>query len=146
MTGQDHRPFGGPPSGGSWITQADRAEWQRQAAGELVKILAKCADLPAITWTITPGGHLTGHVGKQTDPGGGRAAFSAWRRALRMDDVQEVASGDGALAYLRASASRYGVRVTITATVIDLIDSARAIERLPARPSDSPQSTKEGLM
>jgi hypothetical protein len=51
-----------------------------------------------------------------------------------MDGVQEVASGDGAPAYLRASASRGGVRVTITATVADLIDSARAIEP-PRTPS-----------
>jgi hypothetical protein len=116
MTGQEHRLFGGASSGGSWITQAERAEWQRQTARELVEILAECADLPAITWTIAPGGHLTGRVGKQTDPDGSRAAFSAWRRALRMDDVQEVPSGDGAPAYLRASASRDGVRVTITAT------------------------------
>jgi len=118
MTGQEHRPFGGPPSGRSWITQADRAEWQRQAVRELLKILAECAELPAITWTITPGGHLTGRVGGRTDLDGGRAAFSTWRRALRMDDVQEVASGDGSPAYLRASASRDGVRVTITATVV----------------------------
>jgi hypothetical protein len=117
MTGQEHRPSGGAAWGGSWITQADRAEWQRQAARELVKILAECAGLSAITWTISSGGHLTGRVVKQPDPDGGRAAFSAWRRALRMDDVQEVASGDGARAYLRASASRDGVRVTVTAAV-----------------------------
>jgi hypothetical protein len=30
MTGQEHRTFGEARSGGSWITQADRAEWQRQ--------------------------------------------------------------------------------------------------------------------
>jgi hypothetical protein len=116
MTGQEHRPFGGAASGGSWVTQADRAGWQRQSARELVKILAECAELPAMTWTITPGGHLTGRIGDRADLGGVRAAFTAWRRALRMDDVQEVASGEGAPAYLRASASRDGIRVTITAT------------------------------
>jgi hypothetical protein len=116
MTGQEHRPFGGTASGGSWVTQADRAEWQRKAARELVKILAECAELPAMTWTITLGGHLTGRVGKQTDPDGSRAAFSAWQLALGMDDGQEVAWGEGAPVYLRASASRDGVRVTITAT------------------------------
>jgi hypothetical protein len=118
MTGQEHRS-----SSGSWITQADRAEWQRQAARELLKILAKWADLPAITWTITRGGHLTGRVGRQADLDGGRAAFTAWQLALRMDDVQEVASDGGAPAYLRASASRGGVPVTITATVVDLRDA-----------------------
>jgi hypothetical protein len=116
MTGQEHRPFDSPPPGGSWVTQADRAQWQRQAARELLKILAECTDLPAITWTITPGGHLTGHVGKQADPDGGRAAFTEWWQALRMDDVQEVVSGSGASTYLRASASRDRVRITITAT------------------------------
>jgi len=73
---------------------------------------------------VVPGGHLTGRVGKQAHPDGGRAAFTAWQQALRMDDVQEMPSGDGAPAYLRASASRDGVRVTITATVVDLSDSA----------------------
>ncbi len=132
MTGQEHRPFGGAASGGSWITQADRAEWQ--AARELVKILAECAELPAITWTITPGGYLTGRVGKQADPDGGRVAFSAWEQALGMDDVQEVASADGgAPAQLRASASRDGVRVTITATVTDLRD----LDGAPDLPSET---------
>jgi hypothetical protein len=126
MTGQEHQPFGGARSGGSWITQADRGEWQRQAALELLKILAERAHLPAITWTITPGGHLTGHVGKQADSDGGRAVFTSWQLALRIDDVQEVASGDGARAYLRASTSRDGVRVTITATVVDLPGAAGA--------------------
>jgi len=120
MTGQAHRPFDGPTSGESWITQADRAEWQRQAAFELVKILAECVELPAITWTITPGGHLTGHVGKQADLDGGRVAFTAWQLALRMEDVQEVEAGDVSPAYLRASVARDGVRVTIIATVADL--------------------------
>jgi hypothetical protein len=58
-------------------------------ARELVKIFAECAELPAITWTITPGGHLTGRVGERADPDGGRAAFTAWRRALGMDDFRE---------------------------------------------------------
>jgi hypothetical protein len=122
MTGQEHLPFDCPLSGGSWITAADRAQWQRQAASELLKILAECADLPAITWTITPGGHLTGRVGGRVGIDGGRAAFTAWRRALRMGDVQEVALGDGPRAYLRSSASCGSVRVTITATVADLPD------------------------
>jgi hypothetical protein len=127
MTGQEHRPFGGPSSGGSWITQADRAQWQRQAARELLKILAACEELPAITWTIIPGGHLSGHVGKQADPDGDRAAFTVWHLALRMGEVQEVAAGDGACAYLRASASRDGVRVTIAATVVDLPSAASCV-------------------
>lgn len=154
MTGREHRASVGPPSGGSWITQVDRAEWQRQAARELLKIVAECADLPAITWTIRSGGHLTGHVGKQADPDGGRAAFTAWQQAPRMDDVQEMASGDGAPAYLRASASRGGVRVTITATVADLPDAAgsppttrthRGIpdDRRPA-PGDRPDRLQAG--
>lgn len=121
MTGHEHRS-----SGGSWISQADRARWQQRAAGELVKILAGCVDLPAIGWTITPGGHLIGRVVERADIGGGRAVFTAWQVALLIDEVQEAVSGDGSRAYLRASASREGVRVTITATVADLIGSVGA--------------------
>jgi hypothetical protein len=136
MAGQEHWP-----SVGSWISQADRARWQRRAAGELLKILAEWADLPAIAWTITPGGHLTGRVGAHAEPDGGRAAFTAWRVALRMDEVQETASGDGRRTYLRASASHEGIRVTIAATIAGLIDSP-APPSLPGRSNDPPQLTK----
>jgi hypothetical protein len=121
MAGQEHRS-----SGGSWVSQADRARWQRRAARELLKILAECADLPAIEWAIMPGGHLIGRVHGRADRDGGRAAFMAWRVALRIDQVQEVLSGDGGRTYLRASASCDGVRVTITATVAGPVDPARA--------------------
>jgi hypothetical protein len=59
------------------------------------------------------------------------AAFNRnrqWRLALRMGEVQETAAGDGVRVYLRASASCDGVRVTITATVADLIDFAGSTE------------------
>ena len=39
---------------GGWITQDDRARWQRQAAAELAAILNDCAGLPCIAWTVGP--------------------------------------------------------------------------------------------
>jgi hypothetical protein len=54
--------------------------------------------------------------------------FTAWRVALRMDEVHEAASGDGRRTYLRASASHEGIRVTIAATIVGLIDSAGSTE------------------
>ena len=48
---------------GGWITQADRARWQQQAAAELAAILAGHPDIPVIAWTVTAsGGALSGQV------------------------------------------------------------------------------------
>ena len=41
---------------GGWITQADRARWQQQAAAELAAILARHPDMPVIAWTVTASG------------------------------------------------------------------------------------------
>ena len=98
-------------SGACWVTRADRARWQRQAAAELAAILAGCGGLPLIAWTVGAAGGLTGQV-----PGaGGRAAFTAWQRALAMDEVAETAVAGGT--WLRARSWRGGVRVTVTVTV-----------------------------
>ena len=48
---------------GGWVTQADRARWQRQAVRELAAILGDCGGLPLIAWTVSPsGGGLSGRV------------------------------------------------------------------------------------
>ncbi len=45
-----------------------------------------------------------------------RAAFTAWQHALGLEDVLEVpAAGGGSAVWLRASAGRGSVRITVTA-------------------------------
>jgi hypothetical protein len=119
MPGQQRRPGVQPASRPSWVTQADRAAWQRQASAELAAILAAHPDLPAITWTITPGGGLTGQALVPGDPRGTWELFNAWRRALELHDPRETPTGDGT-SYVRAHASRGTIRVTLTAVVVSL--------------------------
>ncbi len=103
---------------GGWVSQADRARWQRQAVRELSAILDVHAGLPLIAWTVaSAGGGLSGHVNGLAPAAGVRAAFTTWQQALALDDVLETVSGGGAAAWLRARAWRGGVRVTVTATV-----------------------------
>lgn len=105
-------------TGAGWITQADRNRWQRDAVSELAAVLDAHGDLPVIAWTIGPaGGSLSGRVGGPGPSASVRAAFTAWRHALALDDVTETASAGGAAVFLRARALRGRVRVTVTATV-----------------------------
>jgi len=101
------------------VSQADRAQWQQQASAELAAILAAHPDLPAITWTITPGGGLTGQALVPGDPRGSRELFTAWRQALGLQDVQETNMGDGT-SYVRVHASRGSIRVTLTVVVANM--------------------------
>lgn len=103
----------------SWVSQADRAQWQQQASAELAAILAAHPDLPAITWTVTPRGGLTGQALVPGDPRGSRELFAAWRQALGLQDVQETTMGDGT-SYVRVHASRGTIRVTLTAVVANM--------------------------
>lgn len=101
---------------GSWVTQAGRGRWQRQAASELAAILAAHPDLPVIAWTVTASsGSLSGQV--LAPAAGRRDLFDAWRRALELDEVTETPVRDGTAVYLHARARRRGVAVSITATV-----------------------------
>jgi hypothetical protein len=105
-------------TGVSWVTQADRERWQRQAAGELASILDAHPGLPLIAWTAGPaGGGLTGQVTGPATAGRVRAAFMTWQQALGLDDLLEVPAGDRAVVWLRARGWHGGVRVTVTATV-----------------------------
>jgi len=117
MPGHQRRPARYPAPGPSWVTQADRARWQQQASAELSAILAAHPDLPAISWTITPGGGLTGQALVPGDPRGSRELFTAWRHALELHDVQETTMGDGT-GYVRAHVSRGTIRLTLTAVVL----------------------------
>lgn len=103
---------------GGWITQADRARWQQQAAAELAAILAGHPDLPVIAWTVSAsGGALSGRV--LAPAAGRRGLFGEWRQALGLDDVTETPSGNGTPVYLHACGVRGGVAVSVTATVFD---------------------------
>ena len=97
---------------GGWVTQADRERWQRDAVRELAAILDAHPGLPLIAWAVgQSGGSLSGSIAGA----GTRAAFTAWQQALGLDDVLEVPAARGSAVWLRASARRGSVRVTVTA-------------------------------
>jgi hypothetical protein len=97
---------------GGWITQADRAGWQQQAARELAVILEDCGGLPLLAWTVGPAG---GSLAGQVTGAGACAAFAAWRQALALGDVLETSVAAGS--WVRARVWRGGVCVTVTATI-----------------------------
>ena len=98
------------------VTQADRAAWQREAAAGLAAILDAHAEVPVIAWTVGPfGGNLSGKV--LAPPSQARDLFTAWQQALRLDDVTETVSENGAAVHLRARAWCNGVLVVLTAAV-----------------------------
>ncbi len=101
------------------ITGAGRVRWQRQAAGELARILDAHPGLPVIAWTAGPAGCvLAGRVNGLAPAGQARAVPGAWRAALALGEHREHQRGGGA-ARLRAAARRHLVRVRLTATVPD---------------------------
>ena len=103
---------------GGWITRADRARWQQQAAAELAAILAEHPGIPVIAWTVTAsGGALSGQV--LAPAAGRRGLFTEWRQALGLDEATETASWNGTPVYLHARGARGGVAVSIAATVFD---------------------------
>jgi len=109
---------------GGWITQADRARWQQQAAAELAVILAGHPDLPVIAWTVTAsGGALSGQV--IAPAGGRRGLFGQWRQALGLDEATETLSANGTSVYLHARGVRGGVAVSVTTTVFDSEEDGR---------------------
>ena len=106
-------------TGALTITQADQARWQRQAAAELCRILDECAGLPPVAWTVGPAGCLlAGRINGLAPAGQVRAAFTAWRAALALEDRREQPGGGGTV-HLHAAARRGGVKVRITATVFE---------------------------
>jgi hypothetical protein len=103
---------------GGWITQADRARWQRKAAAGLAAILDANPGLPVIAWTVTAsGGALSGQV--LAPAAGRRQLFGEWRQALGLEEVAETPSATGMPVYLHARGVRGGVAVSVTATVFD---------------------------
>ena len=109
---------------GSWVSQADRGRWQRQAVRELAAILAAHPDVPVIAWTVTAsGGALSGQV--LVPAAGRRGLFGQWRRALGLDEVTEIPAAGGTVVYLHARGALSGVPVSVTATVFDDGDDGR---------------------
>ena len=100
------------------IIWADRARWQRQAAGELARILDAHPGLPAIAWTVGAAGCvLAGRVNGLAPAGQVRDVFDAWRAALALAEHREHQLSGGAT-WLHAAARRHHVRVRLTATVL----------------------------
>lgn len=138
----------------SLVTQADRFHWQRAAARELAAILEANPGLPAITWTIGPGGAISGRVnGLAGFAAEVRGTFTAWRDALGLNEPASQSADDGPVMHLRAGGRRGVVTVRITANVFTdeptadssgsaVTPSRRGVERpvqLPAGPSVRPR-------
>jgi hypothetical protein len=136
----------GVSASGSLITQADRFQWQRAAARELAAILEAHPGLPAITWTIGPGGALLGRInGLIASADEVRAVFGTWRDALGLGEAAgQLVVGDGSVIRLRASGRRCTVSVRITANLFvdDPAEDAGAAapprQRRTARPYAGP--------
>jgi hypothetical protein len=99
------------------IIQADRARWQRQAAGDLAAILDAYPGPGAIAWTAGPAGCvLAGRVNGLAPGGQVRDVPGTWRAALALEEYREHQLGGG-VTWLHAAARCDLVRVRLTATV-----------------------------
>jgi hypothetical protein len=117
--GLAHRAGGDLVTAAVVITNADRAQWQRQAAAGLCRIPGDCAGLPPIAWTVGPGGCLlAGRINGLAPSARVRAAFTAWRAARALEERRERPGGGGTV-HLHAAARRGGVKVRVTATVFE---------------------------
>ncbi len=104
---------------GSWISQGERALWQRRAAAELAAILDDYRDLPVITWTVGPAGSvLAGQVSGLAPAAQVREVFGAWRLALALAE-ERGQQMSGGTTWLHAAARRHQVKVRLTATVLE---------------------------
>jgi hypothetical protein len=97
--------------------QAGRSQRQRQGAHELTGILGTCQWLPAIGWSLTRTGNLSGLINGIVPPRLAPAdAYRIWRRALALGDLPALPV-PGGRTRLRACASRGLVRVSLAADV-----------------------------
>ena len=104
---------------GGWVTHADHARWQLQAARELTLILSCCDGLPLLSWTVIPAGPLL--EARLTGPapaGQARGTLAEWREALGLEDYREWPGGGGTTR-LHAAGRRGEVRVRIFASVFE---------------------------
>lgn len=109
----------------SWISQGERAAWQRRAAAELAAILEAHADLPVITWTVGPAGSvLVGRVSGLAPAARVREVFAAWRQGLALEE-ERGHQMSGGMTWLHAAARGHEVTVRLTATAFDDQDGDR---------------------
>ena len=80
---------------GSWVSQGERARWQRQAVGKLAAILDASPGPPVIAWTVAPTGSvLTGQVSGLAAAARVRKVFGARRLALAQHVPAQVRAAD----------------------------------------------------
>lgn len=104
---------------GGWVTRADHARWQLEAARELTAILGGFGDLPLLAWTVVPAGLLlSARLTGPAPAGQVRDTLAAWRDALGLQDYREWPGGGGTTR-LHASGKRGEVRVRIFASVFE---------------------------
>lgn len=104
---------------GGWVTHADQARWQLQAARELAAILGDFSDLPLLVWTVAPAGALLeARLVGPAPAGQARGVLAAWREALGLEDYREWPGGGGTTR-LHAKGRRGEVRVRIFASVFE---------------------------
>jgi hypothetical protein len=104
---------------GGWVTHADHARWQLQAARELAAVLGEFGDLPLLAWTVVPAGPLL--QARLTGPapaGQVRDTLAAWREALGLEEYREWPGGGGTTR-LHAAGRRGDVRVRMSASVFE---------------------------
>jgi hypothetical protein len=100
------------------MTQADRSQWQRAAAGTLRHVLGTFSILPALTWTVSRSGHLSGWAGDAIAPGDRRWALTAWQEALQFPDVRESPGTSRAPGRLHARGQWGPVSIGLAASVL----------------------------
>lgn len=131
------------PSGGHSADSPDRGGWQREAARELAAILDDHPDLPAITWTISRTGGITGGIDTLALAPEVRTTFTAWQQALGLRDVAEDDPDNGGrVTWLRARGERGGVRVSVQAHLFTedppTEPGKRPVQRDVPRPAAAP--------
>jgi len=104
---------------GGWVTHADHARWQLQAARELAAILGGFGDLPLLVWTVVPAGPLLqARLIGPAPAGQVRDTLAAWREALGLQEYREWPGGGGTTR-LHAAGRRGEVRVRMSASVFE---------------------------
>jgi hypothetical protein len=122
-----------PPPGTPLVSQADCWRRQRETLRVLDGILDAHPGLPAITWTVSWLGGITGEVfGLGIPPEQARATFTAWQRALRLENVKETPIRDTGIISLSGRTYRGTVRVGLTARAYYPLPDEEASSQEPA--------------
>jgi hypothetical protein len=113
-------------SGRRVVTQADRSQWQRRAAGALLHVAGTSSILPALTWTVSRSGHLSGWAGDAIAAGERRWAFTAWQEALELPDARESPGAGRSPGRLHARGRWGPVSIGLAASVVPAGQGPRA--------------------